>query len=183
MKTSHLLVLCLGGLLCSPSALTAKSFFLADPVDLAGKTLTDKTGKPLTDESGKPKTGCTGCIQFRPSVIIPALKIVESMRPNVLFDAQVLSSVGGGVSFQFSTPTADDDPSPNTYFSISPLTILVNSDTASAGTPLNISWAGTIGFFNDAIMFGGGYDFGDIGLRHSRWFGLLSIGINFNTTK
>ena len=37
----------------------------------------------------------------------------------------------------------------------------------------------TAGMFDNAIMLGVGYDFGDVGDR-THWFGLLSIGVNFN---
>jgi len=63
-------------------------------------------------------------------------------------------------------------------FSFSPLTVLISGDTAE-GSTLDISYATTVGFFNNALMLGLGYDFGQVEGRRRTFF-LLSVGINFN---
>ncbi|MEQ9264596.1 MAG: hypothetical protein RLN81_05205 [Balneolaceae bacterium] len=113
--------------------------------------------------------------KFRPVIVLPAFKIVESSRSDAKIDAQVLTSTGGGVSYQMLKYDKDKEAW-KSYFTWSPLTILLSGDTDDS---LDVSYATTFGFFNNAVMIGGGYDFGSVGDR-SRWFGLISIGINFN---
>jgi len=116
-------------------------------------------------------------IKWRPVVTIPAIKLTQSSRDNAKLDATILTQVGGGVSVQYlqydSVAQRWD-----CYFSWSPLTVLLFGDT-SKSAPLDISYATTVGFFNNAIMAGVGWDLGAVEGR-KRFYGLLSIGINFN---
>ena len=122
--------------------------------------------------------------EWRPLVSLPALKITESTRPNTKVDALLLTSVGGGISLQYLEEYTDNsDPQQpikkwKSLVTWSPLTALL-SGNLTADNPLDLSVASTIGFWDSRIMFGGGYDLGKVTGR-SRWFGLLSIGINFN---
>lgn len=115
--------------------------------------------------------------EWRPVVTLPALKLVETNREDAKVDALLLTSTGGGISWQKLKYDEEDEKWKST-FSVSPITILL-SGNLSADTPIDISYAATVGFFNNLIMVGGGYDLGSVSGR-SRFFGLISIGINFN---
>jgi hypothetical protein len=115
--------------------------------------------------------------EWRPIISIPALKISKSVRDNSIVDTQLLTSTGGGVSWQM----LEYDPITEKWksnFSFSPATILITGDTSGTSS-LDISYATTIGFFNNLIMIGAGYDLGNVEGRN-RLFGLISIGINLN---
>jgi hypothetical protein len=117
------------------------------------------------------------CAQWRPVVTIPALRLTQSTRANAVVDAFLLTSVGGGLSWQ----RLRWDPARKRYestFSVSPATVLLAGRIAGDNT-LDVSYATTVGFFNNLLMLGAGYDLGTVKGR-SRWFGLLSVGINFN---
>ena len=115
--------------------------------------------------------------EWRPVVNLPALKLVESSRDDAKVDALLLTSTGGGISWQKLKWDSEEKKWKST-FSISPATILL-SGNLSADNPIDISYAATVGFFNNLIMLGGGYDLGSVSDR-SRFFGVISIGINFN---
>lgn len=115
--------------------------------------------------------------EWRPIVALPALKIVESSRSDAKVDALLLTSTGGGISWQ-RLKFDDDSKKWKSTFSFSPATILL-SGNFTADSPIDISYAMTVGFFNNLIMIGGGYDLGSVSGR-SRFFGLLSVGISFN---
>jgi len=114
--------------------------------------------------------------EWRPIVSLPALKLTKSSRPSAEVDALLLTSTGGGISIQ--KIDFDGDNKAKSTFSWSPITILL-SGNLSAENPIDISAATTVGFFNNLLMVGGGYDLGSVNGR-GRWFGLVSIGINFN---
>lgn len=114
---------------------------------------------------------------WRPVVTLPALKLVETSREDAKIDALLLTSTGGGISWQKLKYDEEDEKWKST-FSVSPITILLSGNLSSE-TPIDISYAATVGFFNNLIMVGGGYDLGSVSGR-SRFFGLISIGINFN---
>lgn len=115
--------------------------------------------------------------KWRPIVSLPALKLTESTRADAQIDALLLTSTGGGVSLQ-KTYYDEVDKRWKSTFSWSPVTILLSGNLSSEN-PINISYATTIGFFNNLLMIGAGYDLGEVTGR-SRYFGVLSIGINFN---
>lgn len=108
---------------------------------------------------------------FKPMVQIPALKVVKSKRANAELDASFFTSAGGGISLQRTILKGTNN---YTTFSTS-LIALVNGDT-SKDDPLDLSCALTIGFFDNILQLGIGRDFGSV--NGSRWFGLLSAGIN-----
>lgn len=113
--------------------------------------------------------------EFKPTVQIPAFKITESSRENAQLDATFLASTGGGVTLQKRIVKDDKNYA---IFSWSPAIILITGDT-SKDDPLDLSYCTTIGFFNNLIQLGAGWDFGEVEGR-SRWFGVISAGININ---
>jgi len=116
--------------------------------------------------------------EWRPTVTLPAFKIVESTREDSNIDVFVLSSVGGGISYQ-KLKFDDETQRWKSIFSWSPLTVLLAGNLNDPDTSLDLSLATTLGFVNNLFMIGAGYDFGRVEDR-SRFFGLLSVGINFN---
>ncbi len=133
---------------------------------------------PKPDEKILPTEGGTKTAwKWRPIVSLPALKLTESSRSDAKVDALLLTSTGGGISLQKTFYDKVDKRWKST-FSWSPATILL-SGNLSADNPINISYATTVGFFNNLLMIGAGYDLGEVTGR-SRFFGVLSIGINFN---
>lgn len=121
--------------------------------------------------------GASGTWKFRPTVNIPAFKITESVRPEAEVDVSMLTSVGGGLALQ--SLGTDQNGKTISKLSWSPITVLMSGNLTNSSNPIDLSVASTIGVFDDVIMFGGGYDLGAVEGR-SRWFGLISIGINFN---
>lgn len=117
----------------------------------------------------------------RPIVAIPALKITESNRDGAIIDANLLASTGGGLSVQRLRFDVERDKW-TSDFSFSPATILLTGNLADESGPIDLSYATTVGFFNNLLMVGAGVDFGVVGER-SRFFGLVSIGINFNNAQ
>lgn len=121
---------------------------------------------------------------FRPQVAIPAFKLIESSREDAKIDALVLTSVGGGISLQkikevtVTNTNGRPEIKSKVEWSWSPITVLFSADSG-ADNPIDIALATTFGFFNNLVMIGGGYDLGSVTGR-SRWFGLLSVGVNFN---
>lgn len=115
--------------------------------------------------------------KWRPIVTLPALKLTESTRDGAELDALLLTSTGGGISFQKLFFNEKDQRWEST-FSWSPATLLL-SGNLSAENPIDISYVTTIGFFNNLLMLGAGYDLGFVENR-SRFFGVVSIGVNFN---
>jgi hypothetical protein len=117
------------------------------------------------------------CKTWRPLVNIPALKLVQSTRPNAKVDVFLLTSVGGGLSYEklkWNAATLKY----SSVVSFSPLTLLITGHVTAA-TALDLSPALTVGGFNNLLMGGVGVDLGSVTGR-SRVFGLLSIGVNFN---
>ena len=118
--------------------------------------------------------------EFRPTVALPALKLVQSTRSNgAQIDGLLFTSTGGGVSLQklkFDSNSGDNKW--KSTFSWSPIIILL-SGNLSADNPVDVSYAMNFGFFNNLLTIGGGYDFGAVGDR-SRFFAGLSLGISLN---
>ena len=115
--------------------------------------------------------------KWRPSITLPALKLVESSRDDAVVDALVLTSTGGGISYQMLEYDSKAEKW-KSNFSFSPATILLSGNLTS-DNPIDISYAMTLGIFDDMIMLGGGIDLGSVTGR-SRWFGMISIGVSLN---
>lgn len=114
---------------------------------------------------------------FDETVTIPVLKLVESSRDNAQYDAALFTGIGGGICLAYSKINVDGTK--DRIVTISPLTILISGDTSNEdATFFDVSYAFTVGFFNDKIMVGVGRDFGEVDDR-SRWFGMLGLGIAF----
>lgn len=112
---------------------------------------------------------------LKPIAQVPAIKIIESNRDGAELDAFILASAGGGITLQ---TVGQKDGKNYSKFSWSPITILLTGDTSKDGAVLDLSWVSTVGFFNNLLQIGVGRDFGEIPTERSRWFGVLSLGVN-----
>lgn len=164
MRTSLFLSSILGVTFLTVHSVSGQGFFKPIPPPDVQALVDDPVNGAVTKE-------------WRPIVNLPAFKLVESSRENAQVDALVLTSTGGGVAWQklkYDSATKKW----KSLISVSPATILL-SGNLSANSPIDIAYAATVGFLNNYIMVGAGYDLGTVEGR-SRVFGLLSVGINFN---
>lgn len=145
-------------------------------ISVSGQNLMKKFFSPIPKLTQKDFAPATKS-EWRPIISLPALKIIQSTRKDAQIDALLLTSTGGGISWQ-KLKLDNTTNKWNSVFSVSPLTILL-SGNLTATNPIDISYATTLGFFNNLLMIGGGYDLGTVTGR-SRFFGLLSIGVNLN---
>lgn len=114
--------------------------------------------------------------KFRADVVIPMFKITPSKEKGIITQVNMLTDIGGGL--QLANFKNNNNGEPVNIFSFSPFTVLVSGDPDQF---INLSWASTIGFHNNIVQMGVGYDFGKIDAsRIGRWFFLLSAGIEFN---
>ncbi len=127
--------------------------------------------------------GRLGFDKVKPSITLPAFKIYKSKKEHTIADVSVMSGIGGGISFvrydadsKVKLTNGDPDVNLKTSVTFSPITILLRKE-ADKGS-IDLSYAMTAGFFNDILMLGVGYDFGEVHDRN-RLFILLSIGANF----
>ena len=79
------------------------------------------------------------------------------------------TTIGGGISYQHLVYDAINQRY-NSTISLSPATFLVGQNNG-----FDFSYAGTVGFFNNILLFGGGYDF-----SQKAFFGLITLGVQFN---
>ncbi len=115
---------------------------------------------------------------WQATVTIPALKVVETSRDGAVVDVFLLTSTGGGIVYQ--KVVRENETSPwRSVFAWSPGTILLSGNLTDSNSAIDIAYAQTIGFFDNKLQFGFGVDLGVVKDR-SRFFGLLSIGININ---
>ncbi len=111
--------------------------------------------------------------EFKPTVQVPNLKITESTRENILLDASLIGSIGGGITLQRSIIKNERNYA---TFSWTPIMLLITGDRTK-DEPLDLSYCTTVGFFNNLLQVGVGYDFGTVEDR-SRFFLVTSLGIN-----
>jgi len=86
------------------------------------------------------------------------------------FEKEYIKTIGA----QLSAYVEEIDGDKIRVFTFSPLTILVYSSELYKDF-LNVAYAATTGFFNDKVMIGVGYDFGEV-KDISRWFMMVSVG-------
>ena len=121
-----------------------------------------------------------------PTITIPPFRVQESLREDARLDIVMTACFGGGLAFIYEK----EDPltgEKERIFSVSPFTILLAGDSTEDIERLNLSYCVTVGFFNDLIMTGVGYNFGEntyvredgTEREISRWFMLLGVGVTF----
>lgn len=122
--------------------------------------------------------------KWRPQVTIPIFKGTDSTRPDAKVDVSLLASTGGGISLQNLTIKASNNNGQiqNEYycnFSWSPVTVLL-SGNLTEGSTIDPSLISTVGFFNNVILLGAGFNLGEVPNDRSRFMGVFSLGINLN---
>jgi hypothetical protein len=101
---------------------------------------------------------------WRPVATLPVLRYQDGQFST--------TTIGGGVAWQY-LEFNDSTGKWSSVISISPLTVLTGVN--AAGKAFSLSYASTIGFFNNLLLVGGGYD-----ITAGKPFALVSIGVNFN---
>ncbi|MFN8366755.1 MAG: hypothetical protein U0Y96_05880 [Candidatus Kapaibacterium sp.] len=114
---------------------------------------------------------------WKPTVHIPAVKVIESSDTSRLLDAYLLASAGGGLTYQFTESKKVDDVTENYALFSASLIFLLNGKVATEQN-LDLALGVTVGGWNNLLELGVGYDFGTVINGRSRVFGLLSIGLN-----
>ena len=122
----------------------------------------------------------TGEWKILGTITLPLLKITDSIEEGYKLKGTILTSAGAGFSICKIKEKIGDDGKTYQYraFSFSPFIILLTGDYGTKDAQLDISWAATIGLFNETIILGVGYDFGRIHGRNSRWFLLWGLGLS-----
>jgi hypothetical protein len=126
------------------------------------------------------QAGDSTFLDVKPIVTIPALKIVSSVRSNALYDAEFITSAGGGITIQSSTFRKDGTNYVN--ISLTPVGFILTGNTTQANSVIDLSYFASIGLFNNVFQIGGGYDLG-AETGKSRFFWALSFGINLSNNK
>jgi hypothetical protein len=115
--------------------------------------------------------------ELRPVVHIPALRVTKSTRPDAQLDAAVLTSVGGGASWE---QLHWDAPAERWVASWSVgAALLVSGNLQDSNATLDLAPAIVGGLLDNKFQLGVGYNAGSAPTGH-RTFLLISIGINFN---
>lgn len=105
---------------------------------------------------------------------IAALKVVESNRENTPVD--VVPNLGGGVALTIFYANAQIGNYDMLISFNAPEIILTPRFDDETGVDLTIG--GDVGFLNNRLRLGVGYELGTQPYERSRWIGLISIGVN-----
>jgi hypothetical protein len=109
--------------------------------------------------------------------MVPMFIATQSKVPDVLLDVAIMNRTGAGLSLQWVEYDAESEKW-RCLFSVAPCTPLLGGRLGSKDE-LDLGLAFLIGALDNRVMAGIGFDFGRV-VDRSRWFGLLSIGLNFN---
>ena len=143
-----LLVLLMGGMLLASTAMA--------------QTKVDGNGVPI-------KNGWVMDLNFS----VPLLCAVQSQDVATKLDIHTNAGIGGGLTFYWANPKIAGYT----------MVVAVNAPelilTPRFGSETNIDLivGGDLGFFDNRLRLGMGYDFGTLAYERSRWIGLLSIGV------
>ena len=111
------------------------------------------------------------------NVIVSALRVYEAKgegsRDDAKLDATLMAGGGAGICFTYTKNGSE-------MFRVSPLTLLVTADTDDEDRGyFNLSYATTIGFYQNKVFVGVCYDFGEAPSDRSRISGIAGVGFNF----
>jgi hypothetical protein len=109
------------------------------------------------------------------STSIPVMKIVESSSENADMDVLPVAGFGAGLCIYWADVNVPDH---DKIVSIN-LPMLYLSTRFDDEKKLDLTVAGTLGFFDDLLSIGLGYETGALPYERSRWVGLLSFGVQF----
>lgn len=105
---------------------------------------------------------------------IPIAKIVEAVGPGATADAVPMIAFGGGLTTFW---TDRNDPERVKIVSIN-FPILALSTRENDTKKLDLTLIGDVGFFDNKVRFGVGYELGALEADRSRFIGVFSVGTN-----
>ena len=109
------------------------------------------------------------------STAIPLFKIIESEDGGSRMDVVPMIGIGGGLTFYWGPK---DDPDNKKLISINIPTLVLN-ERETSGTSLDLTLVFDVGFLNNKLRLGGGYEFGKLNYSRSRFIAVFSFGVEF----
>jgi len=112
---------------------------------------------------------------FDVATAVPLMKIVESNDANTKMDVLPVAGLGGGLCIYWTDVNVIDHKK----------IVALNAPMLYASTriddekKLDLTVAATVGFFDNLIEFGVGYELGKLPYERSRLVGLFSLGVSF----
>jgi len=112
---------------------------------------------------------------FDIATAVPLMKIVESDAPGAKMDVLPIAGLGGGLCIYWTDVNVIDHKKIVSFN----VPMLYYSTRIDDEKKLDLSIAATVGFFDNAIQFGAGYELGKLPYERSRLVGLFSLGVSF----
>jgi hypothetical protein len=112
---------------------------------------------------------------FDVTTAIPLFKIVESEGGTSQMDVLPMLGIGGGLTMYWGVK---DDPENKKVISIN-FPTLAMSLRDSDDKKMDLTLIADVGFFDNFIRFGAGYEFGKLAYDRSRFIGVFSLGVTF----
>lgn len=110
------------------------------------------------------------------STAIPLFKIVESEGgSNAKMDVIPMVGIGGGLTAYWGKI---DDPENNKIISIN-FPTLAMSMRETDDKKMDLTLIADVGFFDNRVRFGCGYEFGKLAYVRNRLIGVFSLGVTF----
>ena len=109
------------------------------------------------------------------SAAVPLFKIVGSESGSARMDVLPMIGIGGGLTFYWGPV---DDPDNEKLISVNFPTLVLN-ERETDGANLDLTLVADVGFFDNRIRIGTGYEFGKLNYSRSRFIGVFSVGIEF----
>jgi len=112
---------------------------------------------------------------FDIATAVPLMKLVESNEPGAKMDVLPVAGLGGGLCIYWTDVNVLDHKKIVSFN----VPMLYYSTRIDDEKKLDLSLAATVGFFDNAIQFGAGYELGKLPYERSRLVGLFSLGVTF----
>ena len=112
---------------------------------------------------------------FDVATAVPLMKIVESTETNTKMDVLPIAGIGGGLCIYWTDINVID----HKKIVALNLPMLYASTRIDDEKKLDLTVAATIGFFDNLVQFGAGYELGKLPYERSRVVGLFSLGMTF----
>jgi hypothetical protein len=112
---------------------------------------------------------------FDVTTAVPLFKIVESEGNTSQMDVLPMLGLGGGLTMYWGLK---DDPDNKKVVSIN-FPTLAMSLRDSDDKKMDLTLIADVGFFDNFIRFGCGYEMGKLAYERSRFIGVFSLGVSF----
>jgi hypothetical protein len=112
---------------------------------------------------------------FDVTTAIPLFKIVESEGSSSQMDVLPMLGIGGGLTMYWGLK---NDPANEKVVSIN-FPTLAMSIRDTEDKKMDLTLIADVGFFDNFIRFGAGYEFGKLEYDRSRFIGVFSLGVSF----